>query len=379
MCGIFGWSVRGDVDPDLAARLGIVGGILAEAMDDRGGHAWGSYRAGAGVDRGLGELAPSGFVPRLATSSAMFAHTRYATIGDRDDVANAHPFVVGRITGAHNGAVWNHAEINARYGRRFAVDSMHVFAHLDERRPLAELTGYGAVEFVDARRPASIFLGTFANGQLAVVRVPDADAVVWASTIAPIKRALAIAGLGRGARELRVTEGRLYVAVDGRFRDTGKTLGVRSRTGGWGRGYDRAIPDAAGYACNLTSSARDDAATTGTLVDVDDDDDDRDDAADDDALAGALAALESARLVKPKKKPKAKRDRKARRPAVVPPRVGPDARLVWDDAEGRLVLASKATTTTAVVTLGDVARADSHLIPDWDAIQRAATLPRGGK
>jgi hypothetical protein len=119
----------------------------------------------------------------LNTLDLYFAHTRYATHGIIN-ATNAHPFEIGDIIGAHNGVLSNHKDLNTKYNRNFEVDSMHLFAHLNENKPLDDIEGYGAIEWVNKKDPNKIFLCKLAGGSLSIAEVQDKKGkkgIVWSS------------------------------------------------------------------------------------------------------------------------------------------------------------------------------------------------------
>jgi hypothetical protein len=105
-------------------------------------------------------------------------HTRRATTGSIT-LENAHPFDMGTIVGAHNGIVFNHQALNVRYARNFSVDSMHLFAHLQTRRSLSDIYGFGAIAFA-RRDKRGVFLGTFNGGSLSIAKAPGVG-TFWSS------------------------------------------------------------------------------------------------------------------------------------------------------------------------------------------------------
>lgn len=218
MCGIFGFSAPGLTQ----FQRGILAVMLAKGNDERGGHSWGvlGHTAAGAVEthRGLGDLTPEASV--MGPYTSMFAHTRYATQGAKT-VANAHPFQIGRVTGAHNGIVYNHEELSLVYDRDFEVDSMHLVAHLDAGLPMSDIEGYGALVWVQSDKPTRIFLSRMLQGDLSVrgVGTPDnVTGVVWSSDEDHLKDALAAAGILEDTFEYRVNEGSvLYASVEGKL------------------------------------------------------------------------------------------------------------------------------------------------------------------
>jgi hypothetical protein len=231
MCGLFGWQFSRDTTISNTKRA-IIASVLALEMDKRGGDSFGTYADGK-LARGVATAA-HGIKPlRLAKHKQLLGHTRKATTGAITS-ANAHPFAVGSIIGAHNGIVHNHTELNSFYKRTYPVDSMHIFAHLDEDLPLGDIEAYGAITFIRQAEPEHVYLGRFHDGELAVYGVgeyPEPEAVIWASTSGALLRALSLSEVS--AFRYDVKQGALYRVVDGKLYGSDEQLDFAEPTTCW--------------------------------------------------------------------------------------------------------------------------------------------------
>lgn len=216
MCGIFGWIYRADTIVSDTQKT-IIAAILSYGNDSRGGNSWG-YAAISEAEeneivilRGLGNLSPQS--QELWRYAQIMAHCRLATTGNIS-IENSHPFEIGGIIGAHNGIIYNHEELNANHNRKFNVDSMHLFAHLSEARPMEELQGYGSIEWINRKNPHSVKLCKMNNGSLAIfaIQIDDhKEAVLWSSDSEHLEIALNVAGFKTSDYfKYKIDDNRLY-------------------------------------------------------------------------------------------------------------------------------------------------------------------------
>lgn len=169
MCGIAGWKLTEKPNPQFV--LAMAYGIL-----ERGYESFG-YFDGQNITKDVGAIT-EGIRASDMLSPCGFIHTRHSTTG-KVNKANSHPFAIGDIVGAHNGMVYNHADVQKEYKRNLAVDSMHIFQHMVESKPLTELEGYGAIEFF---RNGQWFVGACNAGALEVAKLKNDAGLIWAST-----------------------------------------------------------------------------------------------------------------------------------------------------------------------------------------------------
>ena len=193
MCGVFGFDKKTNATQFMTPALALF-------MEMRGHQSWGVtngteiYKRPSSIQETFEE---QGFEPSLY-------HTRAASVGEVSE-ANAHPFqsIVGtrRVTGVHNGHISNHSDLDKKYSRDFAVDSMHIFQHLAEGKDVAEIDGWGAVVWTEncTDRPGiapKIYFSRFNTPDLHICKLDTEEGeLVWASTKHAIEVALKFAGL----------------------------------------------------------------------------------------------------------------------------------------------------------------------------------------
>lgn len=205
MCGIFGVYLK---EPE--RRITAAYAVLSLAMDSRGGESWGYLKKPFDsedfrLEKDIGPLSKNVSAFDLEDAQLLLAHSRSATVGDVKK-ENSHPFKFGEVVGCHNGGISNWEELNKKFDRNFEVDSMHIFAHLNEDKDLDDLSGWGTISWVDFRNWPETFVKfcKFNGGSLAfadLLRKKGKDTteniigVAWASTEGALTGALEVAGI----------------------------------------------------------------------------------------------------------------------------------------------------------------------------------------
>lgn len=220
MCGIFGFTFKKGTKLISNQQVGMLTYLLAILNDKRGGDSWGfvgiDNNQNLTIDRGLGDVSD---VPwKLLGYKKLMAHTRYATKGSAT-IANAHPFEIGRIIGAHNGMIYNHESIAKSLNRECPVDSMHLFHHINEGKDFDDLNGYGTIEWIEDKDPSTIYLCQLHNGDLSVYGLGthggQIDGVIWSSDYRHLEMALKLTNLRDKTFKYTIQQGQVYYANEG--------------------------------------------------------------------------------------------------------------------------------------------------------------------
>jgi hypothetical protein len=151
-------------------------------------------------------------------------HTRHATHSNAKEDAAAHPFREGRVTGAHNGIIYNWQTIAKEFKRdtgenRLIVDSQAAFVLLDHAKnpgdALKELEGYFALTWSRAGR---LFMARTSDAPLAVAYIPELRALYWNSEERLLKNVLGAAGVKDAEYNLwNLTPGSIYEFTPSNF------------------------------------------------------------------------------------------------------------------------------------------------------------------
>jgi glutamine phosphoribosylpyrophosphate amidotransferase len=201
MCGIAGIYRRGEVPVPQGDRLARE---LLISIQSRGRDATGLLtmddRGSASLRKNL--MTASQFVATLGErrfvkdeTRSVLLHTRFATIGSKQDVRNAHPVVSGTVAAVHNGTIFNSDELFAelQMERIGTVDSEVVPALIDKfgwdeiAECLRLTTGGASLAIVSDEHPTDLVLAKTCDWPLAYA-VTD-EMVIWASTPHSIREA----------------------------------------------------------------------------------------------------------------------------------------------------------------------------------------------
>lgn len=210
MCGLTGVALhpsRRDQYP-LARQL-VTAGLLS--IQKRGTHATGlAIIQDNGASALLKKAVPAdvfvksepyrGFwKAQPASGMVALGHTRWATHDNSGVDDAAHPFILGKVTGAHNGMIYNWRDIEKDYaakGERWINDSQAPFGLLNAIKSpstaLDKLDGYWALTWVKGK---SLFMCRTSEAPLACAYLRDKQMLVWNSETRLLVQALREQGI----------------------------------------------------------------------------------------------------------------------------------------------------------------------------------------
>ena len=130
-------------------------------------------------------------------TTIVIGHVRLATQGSIK-VQNAHPFNIGRVTGAHNGIIYNYNQVAKQLGKDIPdVDSQVLFQSLNKNskaNAFKEIDGDFAITWVkDSNK--QIHLARESGRPMVVAYWKKARTLLWASTKNILLDAMTRAGL----------------------------------------------------------------------------------------------------------------------------------------------------------------------------------------
>ena len=166
MCGLTGFSGKKNFHSDKIKML-----MLANMT--RGVHATGMFSKGEIIkeaDDAITFLA----VHDIPEEKIFLGHDRAATVGNKTNAKNAHPFKYNNIVGMHNGTLKNHWDIvraNGKSYNDFDVDSQVLIYFLSVQKDfkiLQEFEGAAAIIWHDTTKPNRLYV--FRNNERPLFR-----------------------------------------------------------------------------------------------------------------------------------------------------------------------------------------------------------------
>lgn len=196
MCGIFGFAKTSNRQSD--RQIDILKRVFTELTDEssiRGEDSTGfsiinpesryTYKTLTDSSTLVNRTEWSNVIDYIdrRTTIAM-GHVRYATHG-KVNVNNAHPFDIGRVTGAHNGVIYNYNQVARAMGKDTPeVDSQVLFQSLNRKemsRAFESINGDFAITWVkDSNK--KIHLARESGRPMVVAYWKKARVLLWAST-----------------------------------------------------------------------------------------------------------------------------------------------------------------------------------------------------
>ena len=232
MCGIYG--IAKSPTPYTKRQSSIAKKVLRNIAIDsetRGNHSSGIASVGERSTIYKSLLPSAKFVDSKEYATAfksledgcniLLGHTRFATEGAVVK-NNAHPFQVGGVIGAHNGCVYNIAEMQTQLDKQCPVDSQLIFKAIDTTNNIqdavADFDSDFALSYVKDN-PNILHLCRESNRPLSVAYVPQLKTLFYASESDFIVDALREAGI-MGIDVVKLNKNTLYSYDVGLFGDT---------------------------------------------------------------------------------------------------------------------------------------------------------------
>jgi predicted glutamine amidotransferase len=247
MCGLAGFARSSDAPGFEEAKIILEDLLLASK--NRGTHATGVaavqqkgrvslLKKAVVVDKFVASEAWKQFVAEMpADTTRVLGHVRWSTHPQNTYLDEAaHPFIEGRITGAHNGIIRNWKELAKKHevGAEWINDSQAPFGLMNKiKNPadvLKELEGYWALTWTKGE---SLFV-TRSGAPLAMAYIPDMKTLFWVSEMRTLK--LILDGYKLEYKAWEISEATIYRFDVTRFDDKGthpdkKTVDLKPKQG----------------------------------------------------------------------------------------------------------------------------------------------------
>lgn len=213
-CGIIGFSGKTKFD------LQKIETLIAWNSFERGSDATGIYSPINGLKKSLEK--GSDYViyetkNYFQPDNLFIGHVRQATVGDKKEIKNAHPFQRGNYVLAHNGTLKNYRDLAHKYELPLAdynVDSDYVAGSIEKadsiEQVLSEINGAAAFIITDDRNPDKLYV--FRNTERPLYRGYDRDKNMYISSLAEPLYLLRLENI----KEFK--ENFLYTIIDGNIK-----------------------------------------------------------------------------------------------------------------------------------------------------------------
>lgn len=185
MCGIAGFSLskNSKLNPKKLSNALLCG--IESRGNQAAGYAWqNGIASGIFKSNVAGSQLPLKGMPRNADT--VILHTRYATHGSVNVMANNHPVVSpdNKIALVHNGVIYNHNRVRAELPYTLPeVDTSVIPAILQKYGTdrLDMLDGDASIAWLDERENGTLRVGRFSHSPLYIAQTEDGS-LVFAST-----------------------------------------------------------------------------------------------------------------------------------------------------------------------------------------------------
>jgi predicted glutamine amidotransferase/regulator of replication initiation timing len=211
MCGLVGVARQKDA-PDLDFSKEMLEALLV-SIETRGKHATGIAACGGSNPFIFKWAEPASKVieaevwkeqmKRVAPDTpVLLGHTRHATLANANQDEAAHPFMEGKVVGAHNGIIYNWMDIARAHKRhegddRLIVDSQAAFVLLNAfkkpEKALQKLDGYFALTWTKGRH---LYMAR-SSAPLAVAYIPELRTMYWHSEKFKLEKMLKDSGFDK--------------------------------------------------------------------------------------------------------------------------------------------------------------------------------------